>query len=116
MKTKCQFCQKLSVVKQGYRKNKVGKKQKYQCLNCKRWFVEDDGFKRMRHKPNDIVRAVSLRNDGLSLLRTQDHVWQHDGVKVTRRTISQWTKKYSSFLKSHKERSKTKTKGKTTRR
>ena len=95
MKTKCPFCRKLSVVKQGYRKNKCGKKQKHQCLKCKKWFVEDDGFKKMKHKPNDIVRAVSLRNDGLSLLRTQDHIWQHDGVKVTRRTISQWTKKYS---------------------
>lgn len=116
MKTKCPFCRKLSAVKQGYRKNKCGKKQKHQCLECKKWFVKDDGFKKMKHKPNDIVRAVSLHNDGLSLLRTQDHIWQHDGVKVTRRTISQWTKKYSSFLKSDKEKSKTKTKRKTTRR
>lgn len=116
MKTKCPFCKKLSAVKQGHRKNKSGKKQKYQCLKCKKWFVEDDGFKRMRHKPKDIVRAISLRNDGLSLLRTQDHIWQHDGVKVTRRTISQWTKKYSNFLKFNKEKSKAKTKRKAARR
>ena len=114
MKTKCQFCKKLSAVKQGYRKNKVGKKQKYQCLKCKKWFVEDDGFKKMKHKPSDIVRAVSLRNDGLSLLRTQDHIWQHDGVKVTRRTISQWTKKYSVFLKSDTFASQSRIKGETT--
>ena len=111
MKTKCPFCKKLSVVKQGYRKNKNGKKQKYQCLECENWFVEDDGFKRMRHKKEDIVRAVSLHSDGLSLLRTKDHIWQHDGVKVTKRTISQWTKKYSAFLKSDsKIRAKTKRK------
>lgn len=116
MKTKCQFCGKLFVVKQGYRKNKSGKKQKYQCLSCQRWFVKDDGFKRMRYKPKDIARAVSLRNDGLSLLRTQDHIWQYDGVKVTRRTISQWTKKYSNFLKSNKEKSKTEAQRKTARR
>jgi len=114
MKTKCQFCKKSTAVKQDYRKNKSGKKQKYQCLDCRKWFIEDDGFKRMRHKPKDIALVVSLRNDGLSLLRTQDHIWQHDGVKVTRRTISQWTKKYSSFLKSDKKESKTKTQGKTT--
>lgn len=103
MKTKCQFCKNFSAVKQGCRKNKTGKKQKYQCLECKKWFVEDDGFKRMRHKKEDIVRAVSLHNDGFSLFRTKDHIWQHDGVKVTKRTISQWTKKYSNFLKSSKE-------------
>ena len=100
MKTKCPFCKKLSVVKQGCRKNKHGKKQKYQCLECGRWFVEDDGFKRMRHKPEDIVRAIHLHNNRLSLFYTKDHLWQHDGVKVTKRTISQWTKKYSAFLKS----------------
>ena len=55
------------------------------------------GLKKTKHKSKDIVRAVSLRNDGLSLLRTQDHIWRHDGVKVTRRTISQWTKKFKFF-------------------
>ena len=115
MRTKCPFCKKLSAVKQGFRKNMHGKKQKYQCLNCKSWFVEDDGFKRMRHRPEDIVRAVSLHNDGLSLFRTKDHIWQHDGVKVTKRTISQWTKKYSAFLKSD-NKVRTATKRKTTLR
>jgi len=106
---KCLNCKSKNLMKRGFRYNKVRKKQKYLCRDCKKWFVEDDGFKRMRHKPKDIVRVISLRNDGLSLLRTQDHIWQHDGVKVTRRTISQWTKKYSSFLKSDKKESKTKT-------
>ena len=100
MKTKCPFCKKLSAVRQGYRKNKVGKKQKYQCLECGRWFVEDDGFTRMRHKPEIIVRAIHMHNDGFSLFKTCYHLDQHDNVKVTKRTISQWTKKYSNFLKS----------------
>ena len=115
MGQKCIFCKSSSVVRNGFRKRKVRIKQSFLCLSCEKQFVEPDGFERMRHKPNDIVRAVSLRNDGLSLLRTKDHIWQYDGVKVTRRTISQWTKKYSSFLKSHKEKGKTETKGKTTR-
>ena len=114
MKQKCIFCKSSSVVRNGSRKRKVRTKQSFLCLSCGKQFVEPDGFERMRHKPNDIVRAVGLRNDGLSLLRTQDHIWQHDGVKITRRTISQWTKKYSDFLKSDKEKSKTKTQRKTT--
>src|SRR3989338_1993079 len=101
MEQKCIFCKSSLVVKNGSRKRRVRSKQSFFCLSCEKQFVEPDGFERMRHKPNDIVRAVSLRNDGLSLLRTQDHIWQHDGVKVTRRTISQWTKKYSVFLKSN---------------
>lgn len=114
MKQKCIFCKSSSVVKNGLRKRKVRSKQSFLCLSCDKQFIEPDGFERMRYKPNDIVRAVSLHNDGLSLLRTQDHIWQHDGVKVTRRTISQWTKKYSIFLKSNTLASSAKIKRKAT--
>ena len=113
MKTKCIFCKSFSAVKNGLRKRKVRSKQSFLCLSCDKQFVEPDGFERMRHNPDDIVRAVSLHNDGLSLLRTQDHIWQHDGVKVTRRTISQWTKKYGVFLKSDTFTSSAKIKRKT---
>jgi len=98
---KCPDCQSDKISKRGKRYNKSGVKQLYLCNECHRKFIEDDGFRRMRHKPEDIVRAVSLHSDGLSLFRTKDHIWQHDGVKVTKRTISQWTKKYSAFLKSY---------------
>jgi len=100
MKIVCENCQSANLAKQGFRYNQTGKKQKYYCNNCKRWFVIDDGFKKMRHKPDDITRAVHQHIDGMSLSKTQNHLWQHDGVKVTRWTISLWTKKYSSFLKS----------------
>src|SRR3989344_5384214 len=84
------------------------KKKKYFCHDCKHWFVPDDGFKRMRHSPEIIARAVHQHVDGFSLFKTKYHLYQHDNVKVTRWTISLWTKKYSVFLKSNKSRSKTK--------
>lgn len=96
---KCLFCKKGKVVKQGYRKNKSKKKQKYQCLNCRKWFVEDDGFKRMRHNPKIITRAIHMHNDGMSFFDVANHLWQYDGVKVTPMTICNWMKKYGSFLK-----------------
>ena len=102
MKIKCQFCKKLSAVKQGYRKNKSGKKQKYQCLSCKKWFVENDGFKRMRYEAKIITRAIHMNSNGLSLFQVQNHLWQYDGVKVSREAIRLWIKKYSIFLKSDK--------------
>lgn len=102
MRTKCPFCKKLSAVKQGYRKNKSRKKQKYQCFNCKKWFVIDDGFKRMRNKSKIIVRAIHMHNDGLSLFQVQNHLYQYDNVKVSREAIRKWIKKYSVFLKSSK--------------
>ena len=102
MEMNCPFCKSGIVVRQGLRKNKVSRKQKYQCLDCKKWFVEQDGFERMRHKPKIITRAIHMHNDGMSLFDVTTHLWQYDRVKVTRMTISNWTKKYSSFLKSDK--------------
>jgi transposase-like protein len=97
---KCPNCKSKDVRKRGFRFNKVGKKQKYQCFDCKKWFVEDDGFKRMRHNKKIIARAIHMHIDGFSLYKTQYHLWQHDGIKITRKTINDWTKKYSVFLKS----------------
>ena len=109
---KCLKCNSEKIVKRGMRKNKKETKQRYQCNNCKATFIERNGFERMRHSAKIIARAIHMHNDGLSLFQTQNHLWQYDGVKVTRKTISDWTKKYSVFLKSRKS-TKTKTKRKT---
>ena len=101
MKIKCPHCRSSNLLKQGFRINDNGKKQKYQCLNCKKWFVENDGFKRMRFKQEIIVKAVHQHVDGFSLFKVQYHLWQYEGIKVSRKTILQWTKKYSIFLKSN---------------
>ena len=99
MSIKCPFCKTKKLLKQGFRKNHTGKKQKYQCKKCKKWFVEDDGFKRMRYNKKDIARAIQLHNEGLSLFQVKDHLWQHDGVKVSREAIREWCNKYPLFLK-----------------
>jgi len=108
MSQKCIYCSSKHVVKNGTRKRKVRIKMSFLCKSCDRQFVEPDGFERMRHKPEDIVRAVHMHEDGFSLGKTKNHLWQHDGVKITRWTISQWTSKYSLFLKSDKFGSKAK--------
>ncbi len=96
----CIFCKSSSVVKNGLRKREIRTKQSFLCRDCGKQFVEPDGFERMRFKPEVIVRAVHQHEDGFSLSKVQNHLWQHDGIKVTRWTISQWKKKYSLFFKS----------------
>ena len=108
MSLSCPKCKSSHIAKKGFRKNKSGKKQKHQCFDCKHWFVEKDGFERMRFKPKIITRAIHMCNDGMSLFKVKTHLWQYDKVKVTRATISRWTKKYSHFLKSSTQRSKSK--------
>lgn len=99
---KCPNCKDIDVVKRGKRYNKLGAKQRFLCNKCSSIFIKKDGFERMRYKKKDIARAIHLHEKGLSLADVKDHLWQHDGVKVTRKTISDWIKKYSVFLKSDK--------------
>ena len=108
MSLNCIYCYSKNVVRNGTRKRKVRVKKSLLCKSCQRQFVEPDGFERMRHKPENIIRAIHMHEDGFSLAKTKNHLWQHDGIKVTRWTISQWTSKYSLFLKSNKFRSETK--------
>ena len=103
----CIYCKSKNIVENGKRYRAVKVKQSYLCNDCRRQFVEPDGFERMRHRKEDIVRAVHLHDDGLSLSKVQNQLWQHDGVKVTRWTIAEWHRKFGVFLKSAKRASKT---------
>jgi len=96
---RCPNCKSTNISKRGFRNNRVGKKQRFLCNKCKSTFIRKDGFERMRHKKKDIARAIHLHNDGLSLFQVQNHLWQHDGVKVSRETIREWCEKYGVFLK-----------------
>ena len=96
---KCPKCSSKEIVKRGKRYNKSGAKQLYLCNGCKLTFVRQDGFERMRHDKKIISRAIHMHNDGMSLFQVKNHLWQYDKVKITRKTISDWTKKYSIFLK-----------------
>lgn len=96
----CPKCGVPDVVKRGVRRNVGGTKQLYRCNSCRSTFVEPDGFERMRFAPEVIVRAVHQHEDGFSLSKVQNHLWQHDNIRVTRWTISMWISKYAVFLKS----------------
>lgn len=95
----CEKCGSPHIAKKGFRYNKSIKKQKYQCSSCHHWFVEDDGFKRMRHNPKVIVRAIHQFSDGFSLGKVKNHLNQHDNTKISRWTIRNWVVKYELLLK-----------------
>ena len=98
----CDLCQSNNVVRKGFRKNKAVMKQKYFCHACQKWFVLDDGFKKMKNKPTDIVRALHEYADGASLKKVSLHLQQHNAAKVSRWTIRQWVVKYAHLLKKKK--------------
>ncbi len=116
MVMECPNCKSKNIAKKGFRKNISIKKQKYQCKECNAWFINRDGFERMRHKPKIIARAIQQHIDGMSLSKVKNHLWQHDNVKMSRQGINNWIQKYSVFLKSDTSTSKTDNKRKNTLR
>src|SRR3990167_6719387 len=101
----CPACSGSDIVLRGKRYNKSGVKQLYRCNDCRSKFVEPDGFERMRHKKEGMVRAVHQHNDGLPLFKAQCHLHQRDNVTVSRETMRLWGVKFSLFLKSASSRS-----------
>ena len=99
MTISCPSCKSKYVRKRGFRYNNVGKKQKYLCSKCGKWFVEDDGFKRMRNDPQIITRAIHMHSDGLSLMQVKNHLYQYDNIDVSSEAVRLWAKKFSLFLK-----------------
>ncbi len=95
----CPECHSHDIVKKGFRYNASGKKQKFQCKKCKTWFVFDDGFKGMRKPKEVIVKAIHQINDGLSLSKVKNQLYQHENISVSRAGILYWVKKYSSYIK-----------------
>jgi len=95
----CEKCGSSHIAKKGLRYNRANKKQKYQCLSCHHWFIEDDGFKRMRNKPEIIARAIHQYADGFSLGKVKNHLNQHDNTEISRWTIRKWVVKYEKLLK-----------------
>ena len=107
MPLECPFCSSGDVIRRGKRLNESVVRQRYSCKSCNKRFVKDDGFKKMRHRPTVIARAIHMHQDGMSFFTVQNHLWQHDNTKVSRQTLWKWEKKYSDFLKSATARGKT---------
>ena len=90
----CKFCDSGRLKKDGIRKNRKGDSQQYKCLDCKRRFVANPGFERMRSKDVVITRALQMYYAGMSVRDVADCLEQ-EGVKVSYRSIYNWVEKYS---------------------
>jgi len=98
-KMKCPHCGSERVIKAGKTKHKYVTRQGYRCRECKRYFVERDGFEG-RHYPGEVIALVlHLYIEGLSLSKIREIMWQHHGYKPADSTILDWVKSYSKLLK-----------------
>jgi transposase-like protein len=102
-RSRCPSCGSYEVVRNGFRYNKSGKVQTYKCKRCGRRFCFDEGFAKMKSKPEIITLALDLYMKGLSLRKVTDHLEQFFGVKVHYSTVLRWIDKYTKLINAYVE-------------
>ena len=108
---KCPYCGSEDIVKAGKRYNKYTTKQIYKCNECKRRFIERDGFEYMTYPKEIIVKTLHLYAEGLSLSKIRDFIWQHEGYYLYDSVILYWVRKYARLLENFEKNKKPKIKG-----
>ena len=101
LEIKCVHCGSQDNYKKGYRKTLYrGKIQKYYCKNCKRFFTNNDGFYRMRNKPEIITMSIDMYVSNLSSRKMRNQLKRHFDHKISHVSILDWVRRYT--LKVHK--------------
>jgi len=95
---RCPHCGSSRLKKAGKAKNKYVTKQAYRCLDCKRYFVERDGFEGMTYPKEIIVAVLHLFVEGLSLSKIREYMYQHHGYRFTDGSILNWVRKYANLV------------------
>ena len=90
----CIFCFCTDTYFIQYRKNISGPKSIYKCRACKRRFTPNDGFKKFRYSPVVIKSALDLLKRGASLGKVVNYLNHSFRLRVTRKTIFDWKKKF----------------------
>lgn len=105
MSVECSFCgSSKHVWRKGWRYNKSGKKQMWWCNSCKKRFTPDDGFWKMKHKPEIIAEACSSYKRGISLKNVKCHLSEYRETDISRTTVLNWVRKYSKILSKKTEK------------
>lgn len=95
----CPNCNSKKIKKRGLRQTENrGKIQRYFCNDCKKSFVLDDGFKRMRNEPKKITLSIDLFFRGVSTRKVQEHLQAFYPHNADHRTILRWIVKYSKMI------------------
>lgn len=96
----CPECESDKVKRRGFRKTENrGKIQRYECRDCGKAFVMDDGFFRMRNTPHKITASIDLFYRGVSTRKVQEHLaifYPHNASNVS---VYNWILRYSRMIR-----------------
>ena len=95
----CPNCKSKNTKKRGFRHTENrGKIQRYFCHDCKKSFVIEDGFFRMRNSPQKITCGLDLFYRGVSTRKVQEHFQAFMPHNCSNVTIYNWVIKYAKMI------------------
>ena len=96
----CPYCHSKNYIKKGFRKTEYGKRQKYLCNDCKKYFVLDP-IKKHKGDGQIVTLTMDLFYKGLSLRDIQDTIRQFFGLEIHHETIRRWISKFTSEINNY---------------
>lgn len=92
----CKFCGSGEVVRNGFKNGK----QEYRCRaeSCRRAFVPDDGFARLKGDARTVCLALDLYFKGVSLRQIADTLGQFFDLQLSHVTIYRWLNRYVALI------------------
>lgn len=92
---KCPKCKGINCVKRGLSPTQNrGKQQRYLCKGCKKTFIVDTGFYKMKNSEEKITEAIDLYFSNLSSRKVRNHFRRHRPKNASHVTILDWCRKY----------------------
>ncbi len=96
----CPHCAGSSVTRYGHPSGR----QAWWCKPCRRKFVPEDGFKRLKGDARTITLALDLYFKGLSLRQITDTLAQFHDLRVDHCTVYRWLRRYVDVLTEYAKR------------
>ena len=90
----CKYCGSENYIKYG----KKNAKQNYFCKDCKRKFVDNLYFEKLKADPKIICLTLDLYFKGVSLRKICDHLKQFYCLNVVHTTLLKWIRKYIKIM------------------
>lgn len=95
---KCIYCNSKNILRNGTRRCKRRIKQRYICKNCKRTFIEDKDFEKLKASPKTVTVVMDLYYKGISLRKIKDHLKQFYALEVHHETLRRWIVKFTRIM------------------
>lgn len=97
-KPKCIYCNSSDVVKFGKRKCRERIKQLFRCNDCRKYFIQNKDFEKMKGDEKTTTLILDLYFKGISLRQIKDHLKQFYNLSIDHSNILRRIQKFSKIM------------------